>query len=104
MSGKCVSSQSFSIGRKASITTSSIVRPPAAGGAEAADAGVMAALSASRDWRAASALRVDTSSRSEEHTSELQSLMRISYDVFCLKKNSLNATYYSALTKHSSTE
>src|SRR3546814_3967105 len=28
--------------------------------------------------------------RSEEHTSELQSLMRISYAVFCLKKN--NAT------------
>src|SRR3546814_1515417 len=27
-----------------------------------------------------------TSSRSEEHTSELQSLMRISYAVFCLKK------------------
>src|SRR3546814_5498061 len=26
--------------------------------------------------------------RSEEHTSELQSLMRISYTVFCLKKNS----------------
>src|SRR3546814_9410442 len=25
--------------------------------------------------------------RSEEHTSELQSLMRISYDVFCLKTN-----------------
>src|SRR3546814_4164465 len=30
----------------------------------------------SPDWRA----------RSEEHTSELQSLMRISYAVFCLKK------------------
>src|SRR3546814_4293414 len=28
-----------------------------------------------------------TNSRSEEHTSELQSLMRISYAVFCLKKN-----------------
>src|SRR3546814_10215439 len=28
----------------------------------------------------------DTASRSEEHTSELQSLMRISYAVFCLKK------------------
>src|SRR3546814_1580594 len=27
-----------------------------------------------------------TASRSEEHTSELQSLMRISYAVFCLKK------------------
>src|SRR3546814_8770608 len=29
------------------------------------------------------------SSRSEEHTSELQSLMRISYAVFCLKKKKL---------------
>src|SRR3546814_5200981 len=28
-----------------------------------------------------------TVTRSEEHTSELQSLMRISYAVFCLKKN-----------------
>src|SRR3546814_5910660 len=28
--------------------------------------------------------------RSEEHTSELQSLMRISYAVFCLKKNTPN--------------
>src|SRR3546814_9199203 len=38
-------------------------------------------------WVAASS----TSSRSEEHTSELQSLMRISYAVFCLKKK--NTTY-----------
>src|SRR3546814_8067121 len=30
--------------------------------------------------------RQTVSSRSEEHTSELQSLMRISYAVFCLKK------------------
>src|SRR3546814_1400049 len=30
---------------------------------------------------------ITSSSRSEEHTSELQSLMRISYAVFCLKKN-----------------
>src|SRR3546814_10095056 len=29
--------------------------------------------------------------RSEEHTSELQSLMRISYDVFCLKKKNKQA-------------
>src|SRR3546814_7918067 len=29
----------------------------------------------------------DGRERSEEHTSELQSLMRISYAVFCLKKN-----------------
>src|SRR3546814_4759418 len=30
--------------------------------------------------------------RSEEHTSELQSLMRISYAVFCLKKNNKQKT------------
>src|SRR3546814_4917921 len=30
--------------------------------------------------------------RSEEHTSELQSLMRISYAVFCLKKKKKNAS------------
>src|SRR3546814_2990970 len=32
--------------------------------------------------------------RSEEHTSELQSLMRISYAVFCLKKKNIT-TYYN---------
>src|SRR3546814_7896449 len=31
--------------------------------------------------------------RSEEHTSELQSLMRISYAVFCLKKKNNNSLY-----------
>src|SRR3546814_3237973 len=33
---------------------------------------------------------VTTAYRSEEHTSELQSLMRISYAVFCLKKKKTN--------------
>src|SRR3546814_3425529 len=33
--------------------------------------------------------------RSEEHTSELQSLMRISYAVFCLKKKRKNTQYHS---------
>src|SRR3546814_4410953 len=32
----------------------------------------------------------DFPDRSEEHTSELQSLMRISYAVFCLKKKNTN--------------
>src|SRR3546814_1146588 len=37
---------------------------------------------------------VDACARSEEHTSELQSLMRISYAVFCLKnKNVKNGTH-----------
>src|SRR3546814_3925482 len=40
----------------------------------------MAALAAERRSE------VDVMNRSEEHTSELQSLMRISYAVFCLKK------------------
>src|SRR3546814_9982878 len=63
---------------------------------------------AQRFWRVL--LQVDrvfkqfrTSYRSEEHTSELQSLMRISYAVFCLKKNK-NPQYIShtryALTRH----
>src|SRR3546814_3399079 len=33
------------------------------------------------------AIALQAGFRSEEHTSELQSLMRISYAVFCLKKN-----------------
>src|SRR3546814_4492203 len=36
--------------------------------------------------RRAREIRGDHQERSEEHTSELQSLMRISYAVFCLKK------------------
>src|SRR3546814_2674083 len=35
--------------------------------------------------------------RSEEHTSELQSLMRISYAVFCLKKKTKKETQYQKL-------
>src|SRR3546814_2163714 len=49
-------------------------------------------------------------SRSEEHTSELQSLMRISYAVFCLKKKKKNAkksdarhTYHTAQHNHQKT-
>src|SRR3546814_10180652 len=50
-----------------------------------------------RYWPAVSAVAgflqehgtVEGNARSEEHTSELQSLMRISYAVFCLKKNTL---------------
>src|SRR3546814_1542128 len=40
--------------------------------------------------------------RSEEHTSELQSLMRISYAVFCLKKNKTHVKHqHTALTTKS---
>src|SRR3546814_1717301 len=41
--------------------------------------------SSTKAWRPAAS--ASAMARSEEHTSELQSLMRISYAVFCLKKN-----------------
>src|SRR3546814_3115448 len=46
-------------------------------------------ITAHREW---SRRRCDRA-RSEEHTSELQSLMRISYAVFCLKKKKYNKQY-----------
>src|SRR3546814_6068429 len=42
------------------------------------------------DWN-----RCDIARRSEEHTSELQSLMRISYAVFCLKKKNSFISYHN---------
>src|SRR3546814_7424859 len=47
------------------------------------------------DWRPSSA-----APRSEEHTSELQSLMRISYAVFCLKKKNTNTNTTPQHTQH----
>src|SRR3546814_9751295 len=38
--------------------------------------------------------------RSEEHTSELQSLMRISYAVFCLKKKNKTTTQRNTALHH----
>src|SRR3546814_3537578 len=41
-----------------------------------------------------------TEFRSEEHTSELQSLMRISYDVFCLKTKTTKQHYTIIYRRH----
>src|SRR3546814_5516115 len=55
-----------------------------------------------------SARRISTPSaasmsmRSEEHTSELQSLMRISYAVFCLKKKKKQTHENQKITQHKS--
>src|SRR3546814_2101079 len=44
---------------------------------------------------------IDDSTRSEEHTSELQSLMRNSYAVFCLnKKNTLHILTHATTMTH----
>src|SRR3546814_8654753 len=54
-----------------------------------------------RHRAAVGARRLRPSGRSEEHTSELQSLMRISYAVFCLKKKKKKKTLlYKNETKH----
>src|SRR3546814_4122791 len=47
-------------------------------------------LGSSPAMRLAGRAALDLAGRSEEHTSELQSLMRISYAVFCLKKKTYN--------------
>src|SRR3546814_9924528 len=59
----------------------------AAGAGPSADqrrGGTLTTIAADGRWTGVS--RAVRSFRSEEHTSELQSLMRISYAVFCLKK------------------
>src|SRR3546814_5703045 len=43
---------------------------------------------------------VEAEARSEEHTSELQSLMRISYAVFCLKKKRHSNKHKAHLSRH----
>src|SRR3546814_6359907 len=48
--------------------------------------------------------RVEAEFRSEEHTSELQSLMRISYAVFCLKKKKKKKTNDKAANSHDDTD
>src|SRR3546814_8997543 len=42
--------------------------------------------------------------RSEEHTTELQSLMRISYAVFCLKKKNNHATQLTHIRRYNNRE
>src|SRR3546814_8914145 len=46
----------------------------------------------------ATAYTIGEAGRSEEHTSELQSLMRNSYAVFCLKKTNTTKTNYTHKT------
>src|SRR3546814_9019844 len=53
---------------------------------------VVSALVAPPSRRDDTTIRFAVRPRSEEHTSELQSLMRISYAVFCLKKKKTKKT------------
>src|SRR3546814_4228765 len=64
------------------------------------------ALPRPRGQRPRQARRLRAAVRSEEHTSELQSLMRISYAVFCLKKKKTRHSryYYNVSTTANTTE
>src|SRR3546814_7408114 len=71
----------------------------AAGFAKAVENPIVASIVLYLVWLPAEALLLSLfgttpAKRSEEHTSELQSLMRISYAVFCLKKKNHNIVYY----------
>src|SRR3546814_2811468 len=75
------------------------------GAPDAGEAVLRAAMWASRSppARSSAVLRAPPSGlpaggRSEEHTSELQSLMRISYAVFCLKKKKHTIPIYPTTT------
>src|SRR3546814_9829660 len=61
-----------------------------AGLGDIAQAGHRALGAAARSSGTRLECRLGAACRSEEHTSELQSLMRISYAVFCLKKKKKN--------------
>src|SRR3546814_2827195 len=52
------------------------------------------------DARAPRDARAGSGVRSEEHTSELQSLIRISYAVFCLKKKNTTSKLTTNFTRH----
>src|SRR3546814_1553952 len=75
--------------KEAGQEAAAVILPP---GAPLSAAASSAALAASISAALASTRPTRWSTRSEEHTSELQSLMRISYAVFCLKKKTKHIT------------
>src|SRR3546814_7272430 len=60
---------------------------------------VVAAVPYRQEHPCARQIAQPVTGRSEEHTSELQSLMRISYAVFCLKKK-IGVLFISRSTQH----
>src|SRR3546814_3599199 len=74
-----------------------------AGCATSRMAAALVKLPNSATWMKYSSWRRSMVDRSEEHTSELQSLMRISYAVFCLKKKKKTKTH-EAKNKHTQLE
>src|SRR3546814_10287072 len=68
------------------VVQRAVIHVQSSGREEVTGANVMVALLSERESHAVYFLQEQEMTRSEEHTSELQSLMRISYAVFCLNK------------------
>src|SRR3546814_10329373 len=83
---------------------SGVVPPAVIAGAAVPGVGLMPAGSVETEGVAAAPpenfLMDAAGSRSEEHTSELQSLMRISYAVFCLKKQKKTTQTHTTCRKY----
>src|SRR3546814_8665179 len=84
-------------------TSTSSIRPDPAMAASGPTQIRSDTMCARRVWRPVRQDIACCCKRSEEHTSALQSLMRISYAVFCLKKNTYqnDHTYTHLNTSHS---
>src|SRR3546814_5735894 len=81
--GAAISAMAFLPGPMRIPRSAKVILPLAALGLSAA---IPFAAVYLQDWRVQRGPLLWRGVRSEEHTSELQSLMRISYAVFCLKK------------------
>src|SRR3546814_2241952 len=75
---------------------------PVAGGADLSEDNARKLAIALEAIAGTALVHCASSNRSEEHTSELQSLMRMSYAVFCLKKNNRTALQQTTRTTTSS--
>src|SRR3546814_10551253 len=73
------------------LKVTSVASESAAGGTVSFSSDGTIRFNPKAGWQGKDAIQYTVKDRSEEHTSELQSLMRISYAVFCLKKKKKNA-------------
>src|SRR3546814_6800712 len=99
----CGNPDSFSVARRACVSASSSTSLSLASGASSGQGAVGRMLtsqsrSSALEMQSMRLYASISSRRSEEHTSELQSLMRISYAVFCLKIKNIDSTVYTNIT------
>src|SRR3546814_4619728 len=98
---RCRSWPPASTTRESSSATSAPKRRSPANAPRANFSGSASTNRRPASWSASHSASASTHSRrSEEHTSELQSLMRISYAVFCLKKKTTKYNTHQMSSAH----